>query len=43
VGDEELKRLLIAVSDRVELTESNVKTMVRVQEKWVDYEERGNN
>jgi hypothetical protein len=31
VGNEELKRLLTAVSDRVELTESNVKLMVEVQ------------
>jgi hypothetical protein len=43
VGNEELKRLLTAVSDRVELTESNVKLMIEVQNRWVNYNERGNN
>jgi hypothetical protein len=43
VSDQELRKLLMAVSDRVELSMTDVKTMVRVQEKWVDYEERGNN
>jgi hypothetical protein len=42
-GNEELRKLLMAVSDRVELTMTHVTTMVEVQNRWVDYEERGNN